>query len=124
MYGAVRVLSVFHISRYALGHVVLDVVVKECVVAVVEACRAEELGQCDGVGFGVCHDYAALRVDLRIRADVADADRAGIHVYQERPRVFARRSVFVIEFPVQRIDADGALGSWYYSVKSRKGRIK
>ena len=59
MYGAVRVLSVFHISRYALGHVVLDVVVKECVVAVVEACRAEELGQCDGVGFGVCHDYAA-----------------------------------------------------------------
>ena len=61
--GAIQaygVLLIRLISLNTLCHVVLDVVVIKCVVAVVETLGAKDLGSIHGFGIGVCQDHAMV----------------------------------------------------------------
>ncbi len=91
----------------ALRYVLLDVVVEESVVVVVETCRSEKPGKGVEGTVGLGHHHTTVYVHLCISLDVLELMLEGFQVQHVRPQVFACRGVCVVEFPVQRIDADG-----------------
>ena len=77
----------------ALGHVVPDVVVVVYVIAVVASVRSEEGSRDLGFpfrqwdDFGVCYNNTAGKIQLRVRAQIANVRLAGFFIQQEGAQV-------------------------------------
>ena len=103
-------LFVRQVSRDALCHIVLDVVVVEHIVFAMTSIRSEELGSDLGCcllhrfPFCIRHNHAAGDIQLCVRTEIHDLWLAGFLVHHKRAQVLAGRRVCFIQLPIQWVD--------------------